>query len=181
MSSSLSNIIFEFSEQLRSLRDHLEKDCEKLVLVESCTAGIVSGLLGQIPGISQFLCGSMVIYRNDSKHQWLGIDPELLDDPNIGPVSAQVTEALAIAALERTPEATIAAAITGHLGPNSPADLDGRVFTCIARRSDRKPAHAIEHSLVELTPRDSEDWRARQRRQLEAARILYSEINDTSR
>ena len=178
MSSDTSTIIFDFRDELRLLRDHLQMGQDRLVLVESCTAGMASGLLGQIPGISQFLCGSIVVYRNDSKHQWLGIENSLLEDPKIGPVSAEVTKALANSALERTPEATIAAAITGHLGPNSPNDLDGIVFTSVVRRRDLQQAHAIQHRLLHRTPRDSDDWHARQQRQFEAVRILYVAMNN---
>ncbi len=181
MSSDSPAIIFDFLDELRLLRNHLQMGQDRLVLVESCTAGIVSGLLGQFPGISQFFCGSIVVYRNDSKHQWLGIDDSLLVDPKIGPVSAEVTKALVIAALERTPEATVAAAITGHLGPNSLNDLDGVVFTSVVRRRDIRQVHAIEHRLLYRTPRDSEDWQARQQRQLEAAKILYIAMNNVFR
>jgi nicotinamide mononucleotide (NMN) deamidase PncC len=37
--------------------------------------------------------------------------------------------------LARTPEADIAASVTGHLGPNAPPALDGLVFIGIAIRS----------------------------------------------
>ena len=51
-----------------------------------------------------------------------------------GAVSAQVAGQMALAILEKTPEATLAAAITGHLGPGAPADQDGQVFMAVARR-----------------------------------------------
>ncbi len=170
-------IIINFEAELVPLRDLLASQHQRLVLVESCTAGLTSGLIGQIPGISQYLCGSMVVYRNDSKRQWLGIESLKLDDPNIGPVSKTVTEALAIAVLDRTPEATLAGAITGHLGPDAPAGLDGRVFTCVYHRESTIPSIAVQHQLTTPPPRDSRDWLARQRRQVEAARILIAELS----
>ena len=72
------------------------------MLAESCTGGLVAATLAQIPGISEHLCGSAVVYRAPTKSAWLGIDQRLLDDPAIGPVSAEVTRALALAVLERT-------------------------------------------------------------------------------
>jgi len=169
----MDQIIADFEVELGALRDLLASQQQRLVLVESCTAGMTSGLLGQIPGISQYLCGSMVVYRNDSKRQWLGIDPAKLEDPNIGPVSKIVTQELAVAALDRTPEATIAGAITGHLGPDAPLGLDGRVLTCVQRRESTVPAVAVGH---QLTRPASRDWTARQHRQVEAARILIAEL-----
>jgi PncC family amidohydrolase len=170
-------IIADFEDQLVALRDLLTFRGERLVLVESCTAGLVSGILGQIPGISQCLCGSMVVYRNDSKRQWLGIDPTKLDDPAIGPVSPFVTEELAAAVLARTPEATIAGAITGHLGPGAPDDMDGIVFTCVRSRAMTLRAAAIRHRLTCSPPLAPRDWSARQQRQIEAVRLMIGELN----
>ena len=59
----------------------------KLVLAESCTCGRIAATLGALPGISSYLCGSQVVYRNLSKQQWLGVDAQILDDPEHGPVS----------------------------------------------------------------------------------------------
>ncbi|MCA9159342.1 MAG: CinA family protein, partial [Planctomycetales bacterium] len=70
-----------------SLRDLLASEQCRLVLVESCTAGRVAATLGELPGISQWLCGSLVVYRNASKSAWLGVPDSLLDDPQQGPVS----------------------------------------------------------------------------------------------
>lgn len=181
MNKDSFNIVIDFDNTLQALRKQLESGQERLVLVESCTAGIVCGLLGQIPGISQFLCGSMVVYRNESKAQWLGIPRSLLDDPDIGPVSHEVTQRLALAALERTPEATIAAAITGHLGPNAPLELDGHVFCCVARRQPDEAIKSIEQRLSCSAPLDNDDWRARKQRQLEAAKLLILLIDSALR
>lgn len=67
----------------------------RIVLAESCTAGNVSGGLAAVAGISAWMCGSLVDYRNQSKTNWLGIPQYLLEDPQIGPVSQPVTLLLA--------------------------------------------------------------------------------------
>lgn len=144
----------EIDELVRSIDRKLRERNDKLVLVESCTCGLVASYFGRLPGISDVFCGSLVVYRNDSKHQWLGIDQALLDDPNIGPVSPEVTLQLAQRALEKTPEATIAAAITGHLGPNAPEHLDGVVYVAVAFRLSTK--HEIA-SRIELESEQSND------------------------
>jgi len=104
----------------------------RLVAAESCTGGLLASFLTSIPGASQHFCGSLVVYRDDSKSKWLGVEKKLLDDPLITSVSSLVTEKLAREALSRTPEASLAFAITGHLGPNAPADQLGIVHTTVA-------------------------------------------------
>ena len=106
-----------------------------LVLAESCTGGRLAAELTSIPGASQFFCGSLVVYRDDSKANWLNIPQNLLDDPTITSVSPEVTLALAQQTLQKTPEATLALAITGHLGPIAPPKKLGCVHTTILWRS----------------------------------------------
>jgi len=168
------------------VRDLLKRFDHRLVLIESCTAGWVVSQFGAIPGISEFLCGSFVVYRNDSKHRWLGIDTGILEDPKIGPVSERVTVELAVAALTRTPEATISLAVTGHLGPGSPINQDGIVFVSIARKvSGRNPTPndvtTTKVFLKSTTPVSMHDYRSREERQREAGEsvleILLHELD----
>lgn len=116
----------------KRVADLLKRHDLKVVFAESCTGGLVSGALTRFPGISDHHCGGMVVYRNATKSAYLGIDSGLLDDP--GPVSADVAEQLAWQVLLRTSEANVSAAVTGHLGPDAPRQLDGVVFFCVARR-----------------------------------------------
>ena len=106
----------------------------KVVFAESCTGGLVSGALTAIPGISDYHCGGVVVYRNQTKMAYLQIPARLLDVP--GPVSAEVAKLMAQKVLEKTPEAAVAVSVTGHLGPDAPAKLDGRVYVGLAWRSD---------------------------------------------
>lgn len=115
-----------------NLAAKLKAQDKRIVFAESCTAGLVAATLGRVPGISQHLCGSAVTYRNDTKHRWLGVPTDELEDP--GPVSAIVAERMAAGALNATPEADIAVVVTGHLGPNAPEELDGLVFVGVASR-----------------------------------------------
>lgn len=100
----------------------------KLVLAESCTAGLAAAALGGVPGGSAWLCGSAVVYRTETKVAWLKVDPPHFDKPEPDSVGPRTSEALAEALLKHTPEAEIAAAISGHLGPDAPPELDGRIF-----------------------------------------------------
>ncbi len=116
----------------RKVAQQLKRLNLKVVFAESCTGGLVAGALTRFPGISDHHCGGMVVYRNQTKEAYLGISPRLLKNP--GPVSEVVARQMAQRVLELTPEADISAAVTGHLGPSAPTDLDGVVYIAIARR-----------------------------------------------
>ncbi len=160
----------------KELRSILEERHIRLVLAESCTAGRVAATLAVLPGISQWLCGSLVVYRSSSKRAWLDVPAELLDDPAVGPVSAAVTELLACSALARTPEADWAIAVTGDVGPGAPTASDGCVFMSSARRrssGDKAQDDSTSAQQVRLTaptPRDANDLTARETRLDEATR-----------
>ena len=104
----------------------------KVVFAESCTGGLVAGSLTQVPGISDYHCGGVVVYRNATKRAYLGISARLLKNP--GPVSETIVREMATRVLRLTPEADIAAAVTGHLGPGAPPELDGVVYIAVASR-----------------------------------------------
>lgn len=123
----------------------------RIALAESCTAGLVCALLGQVPGISRFLCGSMVTYRESTKQQWLSVSPETLDQ--FTAESIETTKSMATGVLERTEEADYSAAITGHLGPltgdDPPSEKDGKVFVVVATR-ENESATIVSTDSVEL-------------------------------
>lgn len=129
--SATEQRLFELAHQLG--RELLSRRL-RIVLAESCTAGVVAMAISDLPGISESFCGSAVTYRNETKSQWLGVSQQQLENPKIGPVSPQVAEQMCLGALQRTPEADLAVAITGHLGPHAPPDLDGVVYIAVARR-----------------------------------------------
>src|SRR5205823_10864346 len=101
------------------------------------TGGLVSGSLTAIPGISNYHCGGVVTYRNATKTAYLDIPKSILVHP--GPVSEVVTQRMAASVLKKTPEADIAVAVTGHLGPYAPTEMDGQVFVSISRRGRNRP------------------------------------------
>ena len=56
----------------------VERASDKVVFAESCTAGLISAAMAGVPGISQFLCGSFVTYREAAKQEMLNVPPELI-------------------------------------------------------------------------------------------------------
>lgn len=155
----------ELYSAAKRLAAALSRSDQKIVFAESCTAGLVPATLASIPGISQYLCGSAVTYRNDTKHRWLSVGDDVLSEP--GPVSEIVAKQMAAGALKLTPEADLAASITGHLGPDAPEGLDGVVHTGVAFRSGLLVADQYC-----LAPAGASGRELRIERQYLAARLL---------
>lgn len=162
-----------FYSTLIRLRDRLRDRGDRLVLAESCTSGLVAAELGKIPGISSFFCGSMVVYRTQTKSDWLEIPASLLEDPSMGPVSREATSSLASAMLRNTPEATVAAAVTGHLGPGAPKGMDGQIFYAVEFRASDRPNKQEQFKLTTAAVSGEEDLAGRSARQVEATRRMF--------
>jgi len=110
----------------------LEQGGDVLVLAESCTAGLIAATLARVPGMSRRLAGSFVVYQIDSKVAWLGVSADVIQQHDV--VSREVAASMAAQALDRTPHATISLAITGHLGPDAPREVNGIAWLAIGRR-----------------------------------------------
>ncbi len=117
------------------LANVLSRRRRRIVFAESCTAGLVAATLAEVPGISDWLCGSAVTYRDDTKVQWLRVSQADIDQHTA--VSKVVAKQMALGVLASTPESDVAASITGHLGPNAPAGFDGVVYAAIAVNEGR--------------------------------------------
>jgi PncC family amidohydrolase len=52
----------------------------KLTLAESCTGGLISHRLTNMPGSSEYFLGSLVSYSYEAKQAWLGVKAETLAD-----------------------------------------------------------------------------------------------------
>lgn len=142
------------STAAHALAARLRQQNKKIVFAESCTAGLCAATLSRIPGISNYLCGSLVVYRNATKVAYLGIDSEWLD--KVDAVSRETAQAMVENALRMTPEADLAFSITGHLGPGSPEGLDGVVFIGAQRRGEAAAVTKIIHP-----PATRRIWRQR--------------------
>ena len=117
-----------------SIATLLKKKKLRLVLAESCTGGLLSSVLTETPGISEYFCGSLVVYREASKIKWLGVRKSTLK--KYSAVSAQCAREMAVGALKNTPEAHVSLSITGYLGPSG--KNIGQVFMCAARKNSKK-------------------------------------------
>lgn len=160
--------------EARKVAKLLSEKKKKLVLAESCTGGLISALLVEIPGISANLCGSFVVYRNESKIRWLGVHRAALD--HYSDVSDEVAREMARGALIKTPEADIAAAITGHLGPSAPDGQDGLIFVAVATRKHIEVHQVwLEHNAPPKT-NSSKALRLRSERQMLASQVVLQVV-----
>ena len=86
-----------------------------IAVAESCTGGLMSARLTELPGSSAYFAGGLVVYSNEAKASLAGVDPELI--VRFGAVSTEVAEALASGAAERL-DADVGVGITGIAGPD---------------------------------------------------------------
>ena len=100
---------------------------------ESCTGGLIAGLLTEIPGSSDMLERGFVVYSNAAKEELLGVPPATL--AKHGAVSAETARAMAEGALAKS-RAHIAVSVTGIAGPDggTAAKPVGLVHFACARR-----------------------------------------------
>jgi competence/damage-inducible protein CinA-like protein len=106
----------------------------RIGLAESCTAGLLSARLTEIPGSSDYLAGGVVAYSNQAKLDLLGVPAQLIEAH--GAVSPEVAEAMADGALSRF-DAELGIAITGIAGPDGGTEEKPVGYVCICvKRSD---------------------------------------------
>jgi nicotinamide-nucleotide amidase len=123
----------ELLHDARALLAALERMRFKLATAESCTGGLLAGLLTEIPGSSVVFERGLVTYSNQAKMSLLGVDAGLI--AREGAVSAAVARAMAEGALAHAP-VDIAVSVTGIAGPDggTPQKPVGLVYLAVARK-----------------------------------------------
>jgi nicotinamide-nucleotide amidase len=112
----------------------------KLATAESCTGGLVSGVLTAIPGSSDVLERGFVTYSDAAKIEMLGVPAAVID--RHGAVSAAVALAMAEGALKHS-RADLAVSVTGIAGPGGGTEAKpvGLVYLSAERRGRPGIAH----------------------------------------
>lgn len=112
-----------FSATLRTRAEKLLADARdkglKIVTAESCTGGLIAGLLTEIPGSSDVLDRGFVTYSNKAKEEMLGVPGALIRQH--GAVSEAVARVMAEGAI-RNSAAQMSVAVTGIAGPGGGSD-----------------------------------------------------------
>jgi nicotinamide-nucleotide amidase len=135
----------------------LRRDGTTLSVAESCTGGLVSHRLTDVPGSSLVFLGGYVAYADAAKVRDLGIAPSLLESR--GAVSQEVVEAMASGARLRT-GSDWALALSGIAGPGggTPEKPVGLVHIALAG-----PAGLIAERHVFSGRREAVKFQAGQR------------------
>jgi nicotinamide-nucleotide amidase len=121
----------------------------KVALAESCTGGLVSKLLTDLAGSSEYILGGVVSYANTAKTKLLGVSEALLREH--GAVSEPVVRVMA-ESIRQALDADLAVAISGIAGPGGGTAEKpvGTVCFALAQR------HGATSTTTQLFPGDRE-------------------------
>ncbi|WP_022695452.1 CinA family protein [Ponticaulis koreensis] len=127
-----------FSDRVLNLARLVLDDAQqrrlKIVAAESCTGGLLSAALIEIPGSSAVFERGFITYSNKAKEEVLGVPGDIIAD--YGAVSEVVARYMAEGALEES-RANVAISITGVAGPGGGTRMKpvGTVHFALAREN----------------------------------------------
>lgn len=151
-----------FSDALCEKANRILAACKqhglRVATVESCTGGLLSAILTELPGSSDMFTHGFVTYANAAKEQMVGVPKKLLDDN--GAVSEPVARAMAEGGLSAS-GADVVIAITGVAGPGGGSDAKpvGTVHLACAVKggatTHRKMHYTGDRSAIRLSAVDT--------------------------
>lgn len=126
-----------FSQELINAATALLNDARKqnikFATAESCTGGLIGGLLTEIAGSSDVYERGFITYSNEAKHELIEVPIETLN--TYGAVSHQTANAMASGVINHS-HADVAVSVTGVAGPSG-GSLEkpvGLVYFGLAKR-----------------------------------------------
>ena len=132
----------------------LRETARTLAVAESCTGGLLSHRLTNVPGASSVFLAGLTTYASKAKTALLGVDPGLIEKE--GAVSGSVAAAMATGVLRKT-GADYALSTTGEAGPESGGGKPvGTLFIALATAAGGEPI-VEEHRF----PADREGFKRR--------------------
>src|SRR5699024_187684 len=96
------------------VKDLLEKEDITLMTAESITGGMIVSRLIDIPGMSEFIKESLVVYSDEAKVKYLGVSEKTIEKYTV--VSEEVCKEM-VEGLLKTYNCNLAVATTGYAGP----------------------------------------------------------------
>jgi len=115
---------------------------ETIAVAESCTGGLLSGRLTELPGSSAAMAGGLVVYSNSAKVDLAGVDRSLI--LSVGAVSLEVAQALADRARAAL-DADVGVGVTGIAGPGGGSEEKpvGLVWLSVSHRDGRRLTRSV--------------------------------------
>lgn len=123
----------ELVEAARRVVDENRNAGRRVALAESCTGGLVSAAITEIPGCSDVFEAGFVTYSNEAKIELVKVSSDVIE--TFGAVSIATAWSMAQGALEAT-QADVAVAITGVAGPGGGSEKKP-VGTVVFARAER--------------------------------------------
>ncbi len=120
----MMKIFLNLKAFLISLNSKLSSDIGKFLLrntlkistAESCTGGLISSRLTDIPGSSAYIHMNFVTYSNESKSRILNVSPQTIE--KYGAVSAECAKEMALGLMQLT-KSDVILCTTGVAGPSA--------------------------------------------------------------
>ena len=124
----------------------------KIATAESCTGGLISNRITNVPGASEVFTHGFVTYANEAKSSMLGVPPQEIETH--GAVSEVVARLMAEGAL-RESRACIAVAVTGIAGPGGGTEEKpvGTAWLAVAVKGGATESFKVYH------PRNRKDFK----------------------
>lgn len=131
----MKEVLDAFAEQSALLGSYLQHHGVLLSTAESCTGGILSGIITMTAGSSQWFDRGFVTYSNEAKMAMLDVGANTLEKH--GAVSEEVAIQMAEGVLFKVPTSALAVSITGVAGPGggTAAKPVGMVCFGLAKRT----------------------------------------------
>ncbi len=139
----------ELIEAARAVIDANRAAGRTVAVAESCTGGLISAALTELPGSSDVFLAGFVTYADHAKTS-LGVGTDIVE--TFGAVSIATGWAMAQAALLNS-EADIAVAVTGIAGPGGGTErkpVGTVVFARALKGQDPDDMHADKHQFGDL-------------------------------
>ena len=117
-----------------------------ITTAESCTGGLISSSLTELPGSSEIFDRGFVTYSNNAKIALLGVSLKSLE--KYGAVSEQVAAEMAVGAIKKS-TANIAISVTGIAGPGGSANKkEGTVCFGMALKTGKIHTETVQFGAI---------------------------------
>lgn len=128
----------------------LRENKKTVATTESCTGGLVSSLLTDVSGSSEYIFANFVTYSNEAKMKYLGVSEETLN--TLGAVSEQTAKEMAEGLL-KVSGCDYALATTGIAGPTGGSSEKpvGLMYVGIADKNETKVVKVLQPQDIKRT------------------------------